>query len=141
MTKKIWQASLNRKKNSVLNDFEKYLSENLNKNFNGDYQKILNWSIKNSPEFWSTFWNFSKIKGIRGNKNIKKSKLFYKNRFLPNSKLNFAENLLTKNNNEKAITFISENNYREEISWAKLNQNTSKLIQFLKKKKLKKKIE
>ena len=47
MTKKIWQASLNQKKNSILNNFEKYISKKLNKNFNGDYQKILNWSIKN----------------------------------------------------------------------------------------------
>ena len=139
MTKKIWQASLNQKRNSILNNFEKYISEKFNKNFNGDYQKILNWSIKNSPEFWSAFWSFSKIKGIKGNKKIKKSKIFYKNKFLPNSKLNFAENLLTKNNNEKAITFISENNYREERSWVKLNENTSKLIQFLKDKKIKKK--
>jgi len=139
MTKKIWQASLNQKKNSILNDFEKYISEKFNKNFNGDYQKILNWSIKNSPEFWSAFWSFSKIKGTKGNKNIKKSKIFYKNKFLPNSKLNFAENLLIKNNNEKAITFISENNYREERTWAKLNENTSKLIQFLKDRRIKKK--
>ena len=139
MTKKIWQASLNQKKNSILNNFEKYISKKFNKNFNGDYQKILNWSIKNSPEFWSTFWNFSKIKGIKGNKKIKKSRIFYKNKFLPKSKLNFAENLLSKNNNEKAITFISENNYREERTWAKLNGNTSKLIQFFKDKKIKKK--
>jgi len=75
MTKKIWQASLNQKKNSVLYNFEQYLSEKFNKNFNGNYQKILNWSIKNSPEFWSAFWNFSKIKGIRGNKKIKKSRI------------------------------------------------------------------
>ena len=141
MTKKIWQASLNQKKNSILYNFEQYISKKFNKNFNGNYQKILNWSIKNSPEFWSTFWNFSKIKGIKGDKKIKKSRIFYKNKFLPKSKLNFAENLLSKNNNEKAITFISENNYREERTWAKLNGNTSKLIQFLKKKRLKKKTE
>jgi len=83
--------------------------------------------------------NFSEIKGIKGNKKIKKSRIFYKNKFLPKSKLNFAENLLSKNNNEKAITFISENNYREERTWSKLNGNTSKLIQFLKDKKIKKK--
>ena len=139
MTKKIWQASLNQKKNSILNNFEKYISKKLNKNFNGDFQKILNWSIKNSPEFWSTFWNFSKIKGIKGSKKFKKSRIFYKNKFLPKSKLNFAENLLSKNNNDKAITFISESNYREERTWSKLNGNTSKLIHFLKDKKIKKK--
>ena len=139
MTKKLWQASLKHKKNSILFSFENYISKKFNKKFNSNYQKILDWSIKNSPEFWSSFWDFSKIKGIKSVKKITKSKTFYKNLFLPNSKLNFAENLLSKNNSDKAITFISENNFREERTWAKLNENTNKIVQFLKGRKIKQK--
>jgi acetoacetyl-CoA synthetase len=139
MTKKLWEASINQKKNSLLFDFENYISKKFDKNFNNDYQKILDWSIKNSPQFWSSFWDFSKIKGIKSIKKIKKSKIFYKNLFLPKSKLNFAENLLSKNDDKKAATFISENGFREERSWIKLNQNTNKLVQFLKNKKIKQK--
>jgi len=141
MTKKIWEATLDQKKNSNLFAFENYISKKFSKNFNNDYQKILDWSIKDSSEFWSSFWDFTKIKGIKSSKKIKKSKIFYKNLFLPNSKLNFAENLLSKNDNKKAATFISENGFREERSWQRLNQNTNKLVQFLKNKKVKKKIE
>ena len=136
MTKKLWEASSIQKKNSILFAFEKYISKKFNNNFNNNYKKILDWSIKNSPEFWSSFWDFAKIKGIKSANKIKKSKTFYKNLFLPNSKLNFAENLLSKNNNEKAITFISENGFREERSWAELNQDTSNLTQFFKNKKI-----
>ena len=136
MTKKLWEASSMQKKNSILFAFEKYISKKFNNNFNNNYKKILDWSIKNSPEFWSSFWDFAKIKGIKSAKKIKKSKTFYKNLFLPNSKLNFAENLLSKNNNEKAITFISENGFREERSWEELNQDTSNLTQFFKNKKI-----
>ena len=139
MTKKLWEASLNQKKNSNLFAFENYISKKFSKNFNNDYQKILDWSIKNSSEFWSSFWDFTKIKGIKSSKKIKKSKIFYKNLFLPNSKLNFAENLLSKNDNKKAITFISENGFRKERSWQELNQNTNKIVQFFKNKKIKKK--
>ena len=139
MTQKLWQASSKQKKNSILFSFEKYISKKFNKNFSGDYQKILDWSIKNSPEFWSSFWDFTKIKGIKSDKKIKKSKIFYKNLFLPNSKLNFGENLLSKNNSEKAITFISENNFREERTWNELNENTSKIINFFKGRRIKKK--
>ena len=141
MTKKLWQASLNQKKNSNLFAFENYISKKFNKKFNNDFQKILDWSIKNSPDFWSSFWDFAKIKGTKGRKKIKKSKVFYKNLFLPGSKLNFANNLLVKNDKKKAATFISENGFREERSWKKLNQNSNKLVQFLKDKKLIKKIE
>jgi acetoacetyl-CoA synthetase len=139
MTKKLWQASLSQKKNSNLFEFENYISKKFNKKFNNDYQKILDWSVKNSSEFWSSFWDFTKINGIKNGKKIKKSKIFYKNLFLPGSKLNFANNLLAKNDKKKAATFISENGFREERSWQELNQNTNKLVQFLKKKKIRQK--
>ena len=139
MTQKLWQASLNQKKNSILFAFENYISKKFSKNFKNNYQKILDWSIKNSSEFWSSFWDFTKIKGIKSSKKIKKSKIFYKNLFLPNSKLNFAENLLSKNNNDKAITFISENDFREERSWAELNENTVKIVNFFRQRGIKQK--
>ena len=138
MSKKLWQPSLIVKKNSNLFVFENYISKKLKIKFNRNYKKLLNWSIKNSPEFWSRFWDFSKIKGIKSNKNFRKSKTFYKNLFLPGSRLNFGENLLSKNNNEKAVTFISENGFREERSWRQLNLNTNKISKFLKKINIKK---
>jgi acetoacetyl-CoA synthetase len=139
MIKKLWEASLKQKRNSNLFSFEKYISEKFNKNFNNNYPKILDWSTKNLEEFWSSFWDFSKIKGKKSSKKIKKSKTFYKNLFLPGSKLNFAKNLLSKNDDYKAATFISENGFREERSWKQINQNTSKIVQFLENKKIKQK--
>ena len=136
MSKKLWQPSLIVKRSSNLFAFENYISKKLKKKFNRNYKSLLNWSIKNSPEFWSRFWDFSKIQGTKGKKKFRKSKIFYKNLFLPGSKLNFGENLLSKNNKEKAITFISENGFREERSWAELNQDTSNLTQFFKNKKI-----
>ena len=138
MSKKLWQPSLIVKRNSNLFAFENYISKKLKIKFNGNYKNLLNWSIKNSPEFWSRFWDFSKIKGFKSNKNFRKSKTFYKNLFLPGSRLNFGENLLSKNNNEKAVTFISENGFREERSWRQLNLNTNKISKFLKKINIKK---
>ena len=138
MSKKLWQPSLIVKKNSNLFAFENYISKKLKIKFSRNYKKLLNWSIKNSPEFWSRFWDFSKIKGIKSNKNFRRSKTFYKNLFLPGSRLNFGENLLSKNNNEKAVTFISENGFREERSWRQLNLNTNKISKFLKKINIKK---
>ena len=138
MSKKLWQPSLIVKRSSNLFAFENYISKKLKIKFNKNYKKLLNWSIKNSPEFWSRFWDFSKIKGFKSNKNFRKSKTFYKNLFLPGSRLNFGENLLSKNNNEKAVTFISENGFREERSWRQLNLNTNKVLKFLKKINIKK---
>ena len=131
MTNKLWQASKKTIINSELFRFENYISKKLNTKFRINFDKIHKWSVKNVEDFWDFFWDFSKIKGVKGKNKIKKSKIFFKNLFLPNSKLNFAENLLSKNNNDKAVTFISENGFREERSWKDLNLNTHRIINFL----------
>ena len=139
MKQKLWEASPDQKKNSLLLSYERFISKKFKKNFNLKYENILEWSIKNPGNFWSSIWDFSEIRVFKSKLNIKKSKIFYKNKFLPNSKLNFAENLLSKNNKDKAITFISENGFREERSWQDLNINVSKISKFLKSIKIKKK--
>ena len=136
MSKILWEASKERKFNSNLYKYEKFLLKKYNLKFRQSYSKLLKWSILNTDKFWDSIWDFSKIKGQKGKKKLIKSKIFYKNLFLPKSKLNFAENLLSKNNQTKAITFISENGFREEVSWKQLNKNVSKIIKFLKKVKL-----
>jgi len=139
MSKKLWEASISQKKNSLLRKYENFISKKFNKKFNKRYENILEWSIKNSGNFWSSIWDFSKIKGLKGKRKIKKSKIFYKNLFLPNSKLNFAENLLSKKNKDKAITFISENGFREERNWQDLHVNVGKISKFLRDINIKKK--
>jgi len=139
MSKKLWEASLRQKKNSLLWKYEQFVSKKFNKKFNGKYEDILKWSIKDAGNFWSSIWDFSEIKGLKSKTKLKKSKIFYKNIFLPNSKLNFAENLLPKNNKDKSITFISENGFREKRNWQELNTNVNKVSIFLKNIKIKKK--
>jgi len=138
MAKKLWEASKNRKLNSNLYDYEKFISKKFNLKFSNNYKDILHWSIKNPGNFWSSIWDYCQIKGFKGKKKLKISKIFYKNIFLPKSKLNFAENLLVKNSKKKAVTFISENGFREERTWLELNNNVNKIIKFFKKIKLKK---
>jgi acetoacetyl-CoA synthetase len=139
MNKKLWEPSSTLKKNSNLFRFEKFISNKFHKNFKKNYQKIHNWSVQNSGDFWNSVWDFSEVKGEKKKIKIKKSKKFYKNIFLPNSKLNFCENLLSKNNNEKAITFISENGYREIRNWKQLNKNVKNISNFLRKLNIKSK--
>ena len=136
--KKLWEATKEVKINSNLYQFEKFISKKYNLNLKKNYQKILNWSIKNSPTFWDTVWDFCEVNGIKAKNKTIKSKIFYKNKFLPNYKLNFTENLLVKNNKDKAATFISENGFREVRTWSQLNNNVSKVYKFLKKNKIKK---
>ena len=78
MTKKLWEASLHEKKNSILYQYEKFISKQFNKKFYLKYQHILEWSIKNSDDFWSSIWDFSGIIGIKNKKKLKNQKFFIK---------------------------------------------------------------
>ena len=137
MNKKLWEASKVKKKHSNLYKYEKFLSKKHKLKVTQNYSKILNWTINNPNKFWSSIWDFTKVKGIKKEKSYL-SKILFKSKFLINSKLNFAENLLSKNDNTKSITFISENGYREVRSWKDLNLNVNKISYFFKKINLKK---
>ena len=137
MNKKLWEASKVKKKHSNLYKYEKFLSKKHKLKVTLNYSKILNWTINNPNKFWSSIWDFTKVKGIKKEKSYL-SKILFKSKFLINSKLNFAENLLSKNDNTKSITFISENGYREVRSWKDLNLNVNKISYFFKKINLKK---
>ncbi len=137
MIKKLWEASKTTKNKSNLFRYETFLSQNYNYKVSQKYHKLLDWSIANPSSFWSSIWDFAKIKGKKNYK-FKYTKNLINSKFLVGSKLNFAENLLSKNNNTKAITFISENSYRETRTWSQLNNNTSKIIEFFIKEKINK---
>ena len=116
MNKKLWEASKAIKNKSNLFRYEKFLAQNYNYNISQNYQKLLEWSIAKTNNFWSSIWDFTEIKGKKNFK-FKRSKNLINNNFFIDSKLNFAENLLSKNDNSKAITFISENGFREVRTW------------------------
>ena len=136
MTKKLWEASNEIKNKSNLFRYEKFLKENYNYNISKKFNKLLKWSINNPSDFWSSIWDFTKIKGQKKLK-FKYKKNLINSKFLIGSKLNFAENLLSKNDNTNAITFISENGYRDVRTWRQLNINTGKIINFFNKIKIK----
>ena len=83
--KKLWEATKKVKVNSNLYQFEKLISKKYNLNFNLNYKKILNWSIKNSPIFWDNVWDFCKVNGLKSKNKIVKSKIFLKINFYQNT--------------------------------------------------------
>ncbi len=135
----LWSVNEEVRKKSKLESFCRYLDKKKLLKYRGNFKHLWNWSIRNPEVFWSEVWDFTKIKGIKGKKIIKKNKVFYKNSFFPDSKLNYAENLLVKKNNEIALKFLSENNIEKEITWKKLYNDVCRFSSYLKKLNLKEK--
>ncbi len=128
MEKFLWEPSGKRKKESLLEDFSKYI--NIKSNYN--FKNLWKWSVDHPEEFWSKFWDYSKIIGDKGKEIIKYNKIFYKTNFFPDSKLNYSENILKKKSSEIAISFLSEKGFEEEISWKQLYSKVCKFSNYLK---------
>ncbi len=134
MNKPLWQPSEKLKENSLLRDFCKFI--NFQSSFN--FKEIWQWSIDNPNEFWSKFWDYSKIIGDKGSEIIKKDNVFNKTKFFPDSKLNYTENILKKKSDKIAINFLSEKGFEESITWNELYEKVCKFSSYLKKLNLQK---
>ncbi len=117
----LWKLSDKKISKTNIALYSHFIKNNYNFDSKDDYNKLWKWSIDNPGIFWKSIWNFTKVKGNKGNILFRASTIFFKNIFLPDFKLNYAENILKKKNSEKAIIFRSENGYRTELSWTKLN--------------------
>jgi len=128
MEKFLWKPSDKRKKESILEDFSKFI--NFKSNY--DFKNLWKWSVDHPEEFWSKFWDYSKIIGDKGIEIIKYNKIFNKTKFFPDSKINYTENILKKKAPQIAISFLSEKGFEEEISWEQLYNKVCKFSGYLK---------
>ena len=128
MQKFLWEPSRIKKEESLLEDFSKFINHKSNYNF----KTLWKWSVDHPEEFWSKFWDYSKIIGNKGKEIIKFNKIFNKTKFFPDSKLNYAENILKKRSSDSAISFLSEKGFEEEISWEQLYNKVCKFSNYLK---------
>ena len=134
MNTPLWKPSEKKVKESILEDFSKFINFKSNKNF----KELWKWSVKNPEEFWSKFWDYSKIIGDKGNEVIRKNKIFSKTQFFPDSKINYAENIIKIKSDDIAINFLSESGFEENITWKLLYKKVCKFSFFLKSLNLKK---
>jgi acetoacetyl-CoA synthetase len=118
--------------------YSNFIQNNYKINLHNDYNLLWKWSVDHNEIFWKSIWDFTKVKGNLGKVFLKKSEVFFKNKFFPDSKLNYAENILSKNNDDLAIIFKSENSYKKVLSWKDLNLNVAQVSNWMKLQGLKK---
>jgi len=129
----LWKPKQDIVQSSFLNNFCRVLEEKKYIKNDHDFFKLWQWTVKHPEIFWSEFWDFCNIKGIKGSKIIEKNKIFYKTKFFSDSKLNYAENLLSKKDDSLAINFLSETGQEDYINWNSLYEKVCKFSSALKK--------
>jgi acetoacetyl-CoA synthetase len=132
MNNYLWKLKKEKLSKTNLYLYSNFVEKKFKIKINNDFNQLIDWSVKNTANFWKSIWDFTKVKGKMGNIIFKRSNIFYKNKFFVGAKLNYAENLLIKNNNDLAIIFKSENGFKVNLSWKNLNLNVCKVSNWLK---------
>ena len=134
----LWKINKEKQKKTNLALYSNFIKKKYKINAGNDFNKIWKWSVHNPQIFWKSIWDFTKVKGNLGNTLLKKSNIFYKNRFFPTTRLNYAQNLLKKNDETKSIIFKSENGYKTALSWKNLNLNVAQVSNWMRSNGIKK---
>ncbi len=138
MKDRFWKINKEKLNKTNIALYSNFIENNYKINLHNDYNLLWKWSVDHNEIFWKSIWDFTKVKGNLGKVFLKKSEVFFKNKFFPDSKLNYAENILSKNNDDLAIIFKSENSYKKVLSWKDLNLNVAQVSNWMKLQGLKK---
>ncbi len=131
MVNSVWKIDRKKLAKTNLALYSNFIKRNYKINVNFDFDKIWKWSINNPEIFWKSIWKFTKVKGIPGKVALKRSNIFFKNKFFVDSKINYAQNILAKKNKEAAIIFKSENGYKTSLDWKNLNIQVAKVSNWM----------
>lgn len=131
-TKKLWEGSLEFKKNSHLNDYQQWLFTNLGLEFK-NYEELWEWSINNIETFWKSIWKYFDVISYSTYENILSSFKMPGNKWFEGASLNYAEHLFRKaNNKHPAIIFNNEAGDYHEITWETLQTKVASFVSYLK---------
>lgn len=96
-----------------------------------DHAGLHRWSVESPGSFWELVWEFSDVRGTRGERACVSGREFHETRFLPDARLNFAENLLRRRGPEAALVFVGESGERREWSFDELHEGVTRVAAWL----------
>lgn len=99
-----------------------------------DYDDLWNWSVKDLPGFWGSFFAFAGIRTHSPYTEVlrKPAEGMIGTSWFPGATVNYAEHVFSRaNTDHPAIIFRAEGGMAEEISWEELRIRTARLAHWL----------
>jgi acetoacetyl-CoA synthetase len=125
----LWQPSGQHIKQTNLTAFQDHVANQYDIDA-ASYEKLHQWSIDTSEEFWGSVWDYCEVIATdRGDKIVEPGQHMIDTCFFPDARLNFAENLLRRRDESEAIIFRSESGFQSRTSWQQLYANVSRWSQ------------
>ena len=89
-----------------------------------DYRSVYRFSIERPGDFWDAVWDFTGIRGDKGERLVEHLDRMPGARFFPDARLNFTENVLRRRDAAPAIVFNGEHRIQRSLTFAELYSQT-----------------
>ena len=128
MGKLLWKPSEDLISKANMTRFINFVNDRWNLQV-GSYSELLEWSIKNIPDFWETFWDFAEIVASKKyDLVVEDLDVFPGTKWFPGAKLNFAENLLRFKDENLAFVFRGETRISKKTTNCFLIRNKGRFL-------------
>lgn len=126
----LWIPSEERKNNSNLFTFIKYVNSNFNIHVT-NYDELYHWSVTEIANFWNAISEFGEFKFSKKYSAIVSGNSMINTKWFSGAKLNFAENLLKFRDSRTALISVRENSPTIKITYEELYQKVASCSQLL----------
>jgi len=127
----LWVPSRQRVDSSNMQRFMQYVNDRFDKEFDS-YDELYHWSVDEISDFWSSWWDFSKITRSADYLNVidDPSKMPGA-KWFSGAKLSFAQNLMKHRDSHTALVFRNERSERIQMSYSELHTCVAAVVRTL----------
>ena len=134
----LWTPTKERSLNSIITEFSEFIESKFGYKFI-DNDSLWRWSIGKPEEFWSSFWDYSRVIGDRNDSTVlEKDENPTKSRFFSDATISFSENILRPRKVDSSIIFWAEDKFRRELDLPEIIHQVQCVSSFLKRNGVKK---
>ena len=134
----LWTPTKERSLNSIITEFSEFIESRFGYKFI-DYNSLWRWSIDKPEEFWSSFWDYSRVIGDKNDSTVlEKDENPTKTRFFSDATISFSENILRPRKVDSSIIFWAEDKFRRELDLPEIIHQVQCVSSFLTRNNVKK---
>jgi acetoacetyl-CoA synthetase len=119
LSEPLWIPSAERIARARVTAFGRAAEQRFDRSF-PDYRSLYRFSIDRPGEFWDAVWDFTGIRGDKGDRVVEHLERMPGARFFPDARVNFAENVLRRRDGSTAIVFNGEHRVRRSLTFSEL---------------------
>ena len=125
--KLLWTPPSTATTDGQLAAFAAFVTDRTGMDWQGDFQRLWQWSVDENVTFWNLFWDWHGVIGDKGDRLIENETAMPGARFFPDAELSYAENMLADADDRLALSAHGEDGHIARLTRAELKARVMRL--------------